>query len=122
MAFEVGLDLGCRAFGERRARRKRCLILDAEPYRYQRVLSDIAGQDIRAHMNSPDQMITRVRDWLRSASKRTTIPGPRFIKERFARFSSVLPESCDRLGLHRDDLQFPEYVMMIEEWLMSSRP
>lgn len=120
MPFELGLDLGCRAFGRTVLKSKRCLILDTEPYRYQRLLSDIAGQDIRAHSNSPDQIMYVVRNWLRSTSRRGTIPGPVRIKERFARFSSVLPEYCDRQGLNRRDLQFSEYVTLIEEWLKSA--
>jgi len=120
MPFELGLDLGCRAFGSAAAKRKRCLILDSEPFRYQRFLSDIAGQDIRAHANSPEEVIHVVRNWLRSASSRRTIPGPVRIKERFARFASVLPDCCDRIGLDRQDVQFPEYVTMIEEWLKSA--
>jgi hypothetical protein len=120
MPFELGLDLGCRAFGSGIAKRKRCLILDREPYRYQQVLSDIAGQDIRAHANSPQKVISVVRNWLLGASSRTTIPGPVIIKERFARFSAVLPEYCDRQGLDRGDLQFSEYVTLVEEWLRSA--
>jgi len=119
MPFELGLDLGCRAFGSPTAKRKRCLILDSEQFRYQRFLSDIAGQDIRAHSNSPEEVINVVRNWLRGTSGRRTIPGPVRIKERFARFSSILPDYCDRLGLDRNDIQFPEYVTMIEEWLKS---
>lgn len=120
MPFELGLDLGCRAFGRTAAKRKRCLILDSEPHRYQQLLSDIAGQDIRAHSNSPEQMIDVVRNWLRSTSGRTTLLGPVRIKEHFVRFSSVLPEFCDRQGLDRHDLQFSEYVTLIEEWLKSA--
>ena len=121
MPFELGLDLGCRTFGQATFRRKRSLILDSDRYRYQRFLSDIAGQDIRPHSNSPDELITQVRNWLRGASKRGNIPGPRKIKERFARFSTVIPAYCDRLGLERTDIQFAEYVTMVEEWLRSAR-
>jgi hypothetical protein len=120
MPFELGLDLGCRAFGHGAFRRKRCLILDSARYRYQRFLSDIAGQDIRPHANSPDELITQVRNWLRGASKRGSIPGPKKIKERFARFSAVIPAYCDRVGLDRNDIQFLEYVTMVEEWLRSA--
>jgi hypothetical protein len=120
MPFELGLDLGCRAFGPGAVRRKRCLILDFARYRYQRFLSDIAGQDIRPHANSPDELITQVRNWLRGASKRGSVPGPTKIKERFARFSVVIPAYCDRVGLDRNDIQFPEYVTMVEEWLRST--
>ena len=121
MPFELGLDLGCRTFGRAALRQKRSLILDSDRYRYQRFLSDIAGQDIRPHSNSPDELITQVRNWLRGASKRADIPGPKKIKERFARFSTVIPAYCDRLGLDRTDIQFPEYVTMVEEWLRSER-
>ena len=33
------------------------LILDANPHRYDAVLSDISGQDIETHANDPDQAI-----------------------------------------------------------------
>ena len=46
MPFELGLFLGCRRYGSARDRRKQVLVLDSERYRYQRFLSDIAGQDI----------------------------------------------------------------------------
>ncbi len=121
MPFELGLDLGYRAFGPVTAKRKRCLVLDTKRFRYQEFFSDIAGQDIRAHDNQPDQLITEVRNWLKSISRRKTIPGPKPIRTHFARFSAVLPEYCDRLGLDRDDIQFAEYVTMVEEWLKSAK-
>ncbi len=75
MAFELGLDPGCRTFGQGRVKRKRCLILDADSHRYRVSLSDISGQDIQSHHNSPDEAITVVRRWLRTSSRRKTIPG-----------------------------------------------
>ena len=121
MPFELGLDLGARAFGSPAMARKRCLILDAKPYRYQQVLSDIAGQDIRAHDDSPDALITHVRNWLRSVSHRSSIPGPRKIKSRFARFSAALPALCDESGLDRSDVQFADYAALIEAWSRAAR-
>ena len=59
MPFELGLDLGCRDFGSGHLSTKRCLILERDRYRYQRVLSDIAGNDIQAHGADPQ----RVRDY-----------------------------------------------------------
>jgi hypothetical protein len=121
MPFELGLDLGCRAYGGAQAKRKRCLILDQERFRYQELLSDIAGQDIRAHHDSHDVLITEVRNWLRAASHRTSVPGPRAIKERFAKFSTALPSLCDGVGLHRDDLEFADYTAVVASWLRSIR-
>ena len=64
MPMELGIHLGARILGERRHRRKRALILDAEAHRYDRALSDISGQDIESHGNDPDQAIRCVRNWL----------------------------------------------------------
>ena len=69
MPFELGLFLGARRFGSSRQRRKACLILDRDRYRYQKYLSDIAGQDIRAHGNRVEDVITAVRDWLSPLTK-----------------------------------------------------
>ena len=116
MPFELGLDLGCRLYGTGKLRRKKCLILDAESHRYQAFLSDIAGQDIQSHHNSPDRAITVVRNWLRTAG-RANLPGPTLIKRQFLEFSARLAENCDRNALDRHDLQFVEYVALAEEWL-----
>src|ERR1041384_2209048 len=62
MPFELGLFLGAKRFGDRRQKHKSTLILDCERYRYQKFLSDIAGQDIKAHGNNPAQLIGAVRD------------------------------------------------------------
>ncbi|HEX8829522.1 MAG TPA: hypothetical protein VF705_00045, partial [Longimicrobium sp.] len=49
MPLELGLFMGAKAFGVRDQKRKAGVILDTENYRFQRYISDIAGQDIRAH-------------------------------------------------------------------------
>lgn len=117
MPFELGLDIGCRVYGSNQARKKKCLVLDSDPYRYKSFLSDISGQDIRSHHNSPAIAINLVRHWLRVVTKRESIPGPIAINERFARFTSGLPVLCDESSLDRDDLQFVEFVALVEAWL-----
>ena len=120
MPFEVGLDLGCREYGTEQLKRKKCLILDTKRYRYQEFFSDISGQDIQSHNDSPDVVITLIRNWLRAASRRKTIPGQNLIKKRFTKFSNVLPKLCDDVGLDKTDIQFVEYVTFIEEWLKTA--
>jgi len=120
MPFEVGLDLGCRVYGTKQLKRKKCLILDTDEFRYQEFFSDISGQDIQSHNDSPDEVITVVRNWLRAITRRKTFPGPVLIKKRFRVFSKVLPELCDKVGLDRTDIQFVEYVTLIEEWLKTA--
>ncbi len=46
MPLELGIFLGAKAYGTGRHRAKRGLILDRQPFRYQRFCSDISGQDI----------------------------------------------------------------------------
>ena len=46
MPLELGVFLGAKCFGGKGQKSKRCIILDKEKYRYQRYISDIAGQDI----------------------------------------------------------------------------
>ena len=53
MPLELGLFLGAKKYGGARHREKSCIIFDREPYRFQRYISDIAGQDIHAHRGEP---------------------------------------------------------------------
>jgi len=64
MPLELGLFLGAKRFGRPQQRLKICLILDLERYRYQKFISDIAGQDIAAHSGNSRIAIRIVRDWL----------------------------------------------------------
>ena len=66
MPFELGLDVGCRLFKAGRFSEKRCLILEAERYRYQAALSDMSNSDIAVHGNDPVQAAREVRNWLRN--------------------------------------------------------
>ena len=117
MPFELGLDLGSKTYGAPKLHRKKLLVLDSKPYRYQASISDIAGHDIRVHANSPDAAIVVVRHWLMTASGRKNIPSASTIKQQFLNFTSALPQLCDKTGVDRDDLQFVEYVVLAEAWL-----
>lgn len=64
MPYELGLDIGALEFGNTNLKQKKILILDSEKYHFQKVLSDIAGQDISAHKNEPKTLIRKVRDWI----------------------------------------------------------
>jgi len=45
MALELGIFLGTNLFSEN----KKCLVMETEQYRYQRMCSDISGFDILSH-------------------------------------------------------------------------
>ena len=121
MPFELGLDVAARTFGSDGLKRKRFLVLDAEKYRYQAFISDISGQDIKHHDNSPDIAINVTRNWLRLASGRKRIPGPVLIKKEFPLFAASLPKYCEEVGLDRNDLLFVEYVDAAVDWVEAAR-
>src|SRR5438445_1916741 len=54
MAFELGLFLGCSEFGGRGQAGKSCVILDKDPWRYRKSLSDLSGRDIQGHKGNPE--------------------------------------------------------------------
>jgi hypothetical protein len=117
MPLELGLDLGCRSFGAGKHKSKSSLILDTEPHRYQKFISDIAGQDIYAHSNSIEKIIPIVRNWLRAGSKRTNIPGGAKIYERYCLFQKDFPEICAQFHLSVSDLPFVDLSYVIGYWL-----
>lgn len=117
MPFELGLFLGARQFGDGNHKAKVTLIVDREPHRYQAFLSDIAGQDIRSHGGVAADLITIVRNWLSTATRRKTIPGAAVIRQHYADFTTQLPELCAGLQLLPGDLLFNEFTAIAAEWL-----
>lgn len=116
MPLELGAFLGAKHFGVRGHKRKACLILDSERYRYQKFISDIAGQDIKAHENDPRIVIRVVRDWLRTYSKES-IPSGSVIWSRYQAFEKDLPLLCKELNLKPKELIFNDYVTLVSRWL-----
>lgn len=121
MPLELGLFLGCKRFGPENQGNKRCLILDSDPYRYRKFISDISGQDVRAHGGDPARVIREVRDWLRGTSKRTSLPGGGEVLEHYRRFQQDLPDICAALSLEPNKLTFLDLSQTITEWLRKSR-
>ena len=121
MPLELGVFLGAKKFGIDEQKRKNCLILDKEQYRYQQFISDIAGQDIQAHHNNPEEMVTVVRNWLRTASERETIPSGSIIWGRYQEFMGDLPQLAQEYQLKIEELIFNDYTSVITRWLRTRR-
>lgn len=117
MPFELGLFIGAKRYGGLSQRTKRCMILDRERFRYQRFLSDIAGQDIHAHQDEIAKCIERVATWLRGQSRDRKIPGGRKIAQEFAAFHAALPAICSDRALDADELAFAEFAEIVAEYL-----
>ncbi len=117
MPLELGMFLGARRFGGKRHGDKSCLIMDTNRFRYQKFISDISGQDIKAHQNDPRRAVGLVRGWLNDASGRKTIPGGAMIWGRYQNYLADLPDLCAAAGLAVDEMTFNDKTNFASEWL-----
>jgi hypothetical protein len=93
MPLELGIDVGCRMYGTKRHREKRCLILEAERYRFQAAISDLSGSDIGVHNNEPRQLVSVVRSWLHDEAD-VDAGGA---NEIYVGFTNFVTENCELL-------------------------
>lgn len=115
MPLELGIDIGCRLFGKGQ-QGKSMLILDSERYRYQKYVSDIAGQDIQSHAGKAFKAVICVRHWLRTASGVSLRAGAS-VFDRYRRFRRNLPAICRALDLDENELAFADLSFTIATWL-----
>jgi hypothetical protein len=114
MPFELGLDVGCKNFGSGDLSQKRCLILEAEKYRYQAALSDLS-----AHRNEPEQAATEVRNWL-ATQCRPNASGPAKVWGAFADFMAANYDELIFRGFSEKDIEnlpMPELIVGMESWV-----
>jgi hypothetical protein len=116
MPLELGIFLGAKRYGREEQTQKSCLILDRERYRYQKFISDISGQDIRAHNDDLKSLIVIIRNWLRSAKPEESLPGGEAIASRYGLFREEIPEMCRPLQMSENELTFSDYAWLISEW------
>lgn len=119
MPFELGLFLGARRFGAKLQRDKQCLVLEAERYRYQKYLSDIAGQDIRQHDNDPAKAVGAVRDWLAASRLKSAqpLPGATAIMRHYREFQANLPAMLRAADLEPAELGFFDRANLMAQFL-----
>jgi hypothetical protein len=121
MPLELGLFLGAHHFGGTNHKTKACLVTDSKRYRYQKYISDVAGQDPVAHNDNPEELIRHVRNWLRSFTS-DILPGEKLIIKRFREFQGSLPALVKAAGLQMKKLIFPDYAGMVVAWLRENSP
>ena len=121
MPLELGIFLGAKRFGDAAQKQKRCLVLDVEPYRYQRFISDLAGVDPQAHGGDSRQAAARLRNWLANVSRRD-LPGERKIVELLDRWSGDRAALAERLGLDPAAIPYVDLTKMIAAWLITAQP
>jgi hypothetical protein len=117
MPLELGLFLGAYFYGVKQHKQKSCLVLDVEPHRFRIFLSDIGGQDIRAHKGKIEPLMAQVSDYFRTAEPELPIPGGKKIKQDFDAFLKTLPKICKPAELDRSELNFRDFANMAADWL-----
>jgi hypothetical protein len=121
MPFEFGVFIGAKQFGSGRQKRKKCIVLDSERYRFQKFLSDISGQDIRSHDNNPDKAIENVRNWLNSLNVNPSISGATTIKNKYSEYKNLLPKLLEKKNLTIDDVQYADTIPIMSEWISQNQ-
>ena len=117
MPFELGLDIGAAEFGSALLKSKHALILDTERYYFQKVISDISGQDIEEHANDPKILIRKVRNWFSNQTD-STIPGPTIIWNAFNQFNADLKTNLTDIYTDEDFEEMPigDFIKFANDW------
>jgi hypothetical protein len=117
MAFECGIDFGIKLSNTEKESKK-FLILEKEKYRYQKVISDISGNDIKSHKNDPEQLIKVIRDWFKLIN--VNVPGYKEIWLAYNEFEYSYEELLIDEGLNPKDidaLTFSEIIYSMRKWI-----
>ena len=118
MPYELGLDIGCMEYGNKRSKAKKSLILEKERFHYQKVLSDIAGQDIEHHNDDPETIIKKIRNWF-SINSNEDLPGPTKIWVAFNQFNASLSANLKGQLTKKEieEMQIGDYIKYAKDWI-----
>jgi hypothetical protein len=114
MPLELGLFLGAARFG---SKPKQCIIFDVARFRYQKFISDLAGQDIHEHKGDVDTVILEVATWLRQQSRDERVPGGKAIAAEYKAFCRKLPALCRASKITQDELTFGDFNVIVADYL-----
>jgi hypothetical protein len=119
MPYELGLDIGAAEYGNKQLRTKKILILDTERYHYQKVLSDIAGQDIASHNNDAQTLIKKIRNWMSVNTEHNIIVPHSEIWTAFNQFtddllSTLIPTFTSE---DIDEMTISDYIKFAKDWI-----
>ena len=119
MPYELGLDIGACEFGGKLLKSKKILILETERHHYQKVLSDIAGQDISAHRNDPKTLVTKVRNWLSNNTADIVVVSQNQIWIAFNQFTDDLSILApDYTPEDKAEMTIGDYIKFAKVWII----
>ena len=123
MPFELGIEYGCRVFGNPPLRGKKCLVLEKDQHEFQKAISDLSGIDIKRHDNEPSEVVRAVRNWFVETVGLRGVHSPGRIWYRFTDFASDFRDTRVADGYTAEDLNMmpiPEYIDFIRGWVRKS--
>lgn len=121
MPFELGIFIGAAHILKPRSLKKRVLVLDRDRYRFQKFISDIAGQDISSHDGNTNKAIRATRDWLASANKDRDTPSTNQLIGEFKLMIESMPSFAKTIGLYSHDLPFVDLKRIFRAWIKQKR-
>lgn len=115
MPYEMGIDIGCSLFGSAEQRTKECLILEKIKNRYDGVISDISGQDIKSHNNKVKKIIQAVIDWFAAneAVPAAAIPAVSVALAKFEECTGKIAVALAAEGYNETEIKnlpVPQYI------------
>ena len=121
MPYELGLDIGAAEYGSKKLQTKKALILETDRYNYQKVLSDIAGQDIANHNDDPKTLTLKVRNWISDNSPGKIIPNQTIIWYAFNNFSTgfLANLSSTYTATELEEMPIGDYIKFAKNWLVT---
>lgn len=115
MPLELGICYGAINFGNKKQKDNKFLIIESQRFRYQKFISDLAGQDIRAHNDNIFEAISIVRNFL--SNTKMINPSPSIINEDYEKFVNDLPMLCKETNWIVNELTFAEFSFLVTTWL-----
>jgi hypothetical protein len=114
MPFELGLDIGCFEYGGKKFRDKKMLILETNRYHYQKVLSDIAGQDIENHNDDPKILVSKVRNWFSAIDHIKAYPEP---TEIWKAYHNLIKHLTNKLSGDIQEMPIADFIKLAKNWV-----
>lgn len=122
MPLELGLDMGAKFYGSSKLRKKKILILEEQPYRFQKAISDLSNSDIKAHGADSEKLAGIIRDWLVQEAEVPHLPHS-FVWGQFNDFEADFfrtltiggykPKDIKNLGEH-------ERIRYMKKWILAN--
>ena len=82
-------------------------------------MSDFAGSDIKSHNNNPEEIVTKIRDWIR-VTEEMNIPSGGLIWQSYNEFYTYFQSAAKAIGYKNKHqlvkMPVPEFIYFIKEW------